>query len=212
MQSTTKIAFTYISESSKNLNEIQTNNIETFKNYFLGFQFEYKIPKKDFFFNDKFNLKINPTFGKRDTKENSLDQFKIETSISYIWDISLRNKIFIKNRTGYLNSDSFIDNELFRIGGASSIRGFNEQSILTSNYSYFNFEYRYLTSNSSYFYTISDVGIVDSNNSSFLGLGLGYLFFSNKSLVNISLAIGRQNNIPFETKNSKLIISWTNYF
>lgn len=208
----TKIALTYISESSENLIQNQNDNIKTFSNSFFGFQFEHIIPKNNLFYNNKFTFKLNPTFGKRRSEENSLNQFKIETSISYIWELNLRNSFFIKNKTGYLNSKSFIDNELFRIGGANSIRGFNEQSIFTSNFSYFNIEYRYLTSNNSYFYTISDIGIIDSFNKNITGLGLGYLFLNNKSLINISLAIGKQSNVPFEFKNSKLIIGWTNYF
>lgn len=210
--SKTKLALTYNSESSENLKQIINNNIETFNNYFWGFQFQYRIPKNDFFFNDQFYFEINLTIGKRKTNQNSSNQFKIESSASYIWDLNLRSSIYIKNTTGYLNSDSFIDNELFRIGGANSIRGFNEQSIFTNSYTYFNFEYRYLTSEKSYFYTITDYSIIDSNNSKKLGLGLGYMFFSKKTLINIAFAIGKENNTPFKTKNSKLIINLINYF
>lgn len=208
-----KFAATYTSESSENLTEMINNNIETYRNYFLGIQFQYRKPKNDFFFNDQFFLTINPTLGKRKTNTRSLPQFKIETSASYLWDLSERNSIYIKNKIGYLNSDSFIDNELFRIGGANSIRGYNEQSIYTNTYTYFNLEYRYLTSEKSYLYTISDIGRAEVNaeNKNILGLGLGYLFHTQKNQINIGLIAGK-NNKKILIRNTQLLIHWVSYF
>ena len=214
INSKTKLAITYNSESSKNLEEFINSNIETFNNYFLGFQFQYRIPKSDFFFNDKFYFEINPTFGNRKTDQNSSNQFKIETSTSYVWDLNLRNSIFIKNTTGYLNSNTFIDNELFRIGGANSIRGFNEQSIFTNSYTFFNIEYRYLTSEKSYFYSISDFGRLKnlSSNTNLYGLGLGYRFFTNNSIINLSTVLGGNSLQNFNFNNAKITVNWKTYF
>lgn len=209
-----KLALTYNSESSENLAATITNNVETFSNYFLGFQFQYSIPKNDFFFNDKFNFEVNPTFGERETNQNSSHQFKIEASTSYIWDLNLRNSIFIKNTTGYLNSDSFFDNELFRIGGANSIRGFNEQSIFTNRFTYFNIEYRYLTSEKSYFYTITDFAKIknDSNNENLYGIGIGYTFFVNNSAINLGSVVGKSQNQQIDFNKAKLIINFKSFF
>ena len=202
------------SENSENLEESITNNIETFSNYFLGFQFEYKIPKNDFFFNNTFNLEINPSFGKRIIENSNSNQFKIETSASYLWDISNRNSIFIRNKIGYLNSDDFIDNELFRVGGANSIRGFNEQSIYTDKYLFFNIEYRYLTSQKSYLYTIVDIGRINTTlkEENLYGIGLGYLFTTNNSQINISTVVGKNSSQNLDFENSKLIINWKSFF
>ncbi|QNM84250.1 hypothetical protein H9W90_08495 [Polaribacter pectinis] len=214
LNSRVKIAFTYDAENSENLQEKISNNIETFNNYFLGFKFVYSIPKNDFFFNDKFSLEINPNLGKRKTKAISSNQFKLETTASYLWDISDRSSIFIRNSTGFLNSDDFIDNELFRIGGANSIRGFNEQSIYTKRYTFFNLEYRFLSSQKSYLYTILDIGNINTTfkNENLLGIGLGYLFTTKNSQINLSTITGKNSSKNFDFKNSKLIISWKSYF
>ncbi len=213
---TTKIdiALTYNTQSSENLKENINNEIETFTNYFFGIKFRYNIPKNDFFFNDKFNFEINPTLGNRKTTLNNSNQFKIETITSYLWDLNLRNSIFIKNETGYLNSDSFLNNELFRIGGANSIRGFDEQSIFTNNYTFFNIEYRFLTSQKSYIYSVTDIGAVNigNNKENLLGLGLGYLFTTNNSQIKLSSVIGKNSLKNFNIKASKFIINWINYF
>ncbi|MDN3619927.1 ShlB/FhaC/HecB family hemolysin secretion/activation protein [Polaribacter undariae] len=209
-----KLALTYNSEKSENLKENLSNNIETYSNYFLGVQLKYSVPKNDFFLSNKFHLDINPSFGNRETTNGTTNQLKLEASISYSWDLNLRSSIFIKNKTGYLNSDSYINNELFRIGGANSIRGFNEQSIFTNKYTFVNLEYRYLTSEKSYLYTITDLGRIDLNskNENLIGLGFGYLFNTNNSQINMSLSTGKTNQQKTDLKSVKLTINWKNYF
>ena len=209
-----KLALTYNSEKSENLKENLTNNIETYSNYFLGVQLKYSLPKNDFFLSNKFKLDINPSFGNRRTTNETTNQFKLEASISYLWDLNLRSSIFIRNKTGHLNSDSYINNELFRIGGANSIRGFNEQSIFTHSYTFVNLEYRYLTSEKSYLYTITDLGRINLNSKkeNLIGLGFGYLFNTNNSQINMSLSTGKINQQETDLKSVKLTINWKNYF
>jgi hypothetical protein len=209
-----KLAITYSSESSESLQEQLTNSVATFDNYFMGLQFEYAIPKNDFFFNNKFYFAINPTYGQRSTEKVSSNQFKIETTASYIWELSRRNSVFIKNTTGYLNSDTFIDNELFRIGGANSIRGFNEQSIFVKNFLLQNIEFRYQSSESSYIYTITDLALISTPNTKekLYSFGLGYLFNSNNSQINISTAVGTNTKNPLSFKNTQFFVNWVNFF
>jgi outer membrane protein assembly factor BamA len=208
-----KVGLTYNSESSNNLQSSNTiNSIHTFNSNFIGLHFSYIKPKYDQFFNNKFYLEVTPSFGKRKTTEDSSYQFKIKTITSYIWDINYRNSLFIKNETGFLNSDTYLNNELFRIGGANSIRGFNEQSIFTSSYTFFNIEYRYLTSEKSFIYSITDIGSVKENSEKLLSLGLGYRFINNNSHINIGAVISRNQNKQIQFKNAKIIIDWTIYF
>ena len=140
------------------------------------------------------------------------NQFKINTIISYIYDLNNRNSIYIKNETGYLNSDNFLNNELFRIGGANSIRGFNEQSIFTSNYTFFNIEYRFLTSNKSYIYSITDIGRIYDNYKNLLSLGLGYNFIKNANQININLVIQQNTTNTILINEAKLTVGWKNTF
>lgn len=210
-----KIGVSYSSESSENLISKNTqNNIKTFKSDFIGTTLTYSIPKKDGFMNDKINIALNPFLGKRKTKEGSVNQFKVKTTISYIWDINNRNSVFIRNETGYLNSDTYLNNELFRIGGANSIRGFNEQSIFTRSFTFFNIEYRYLTSKKSYLYTITDIAKINisGTHKNLFGLGLGYEFMTNNSKIRLSTVVGKSDSQNFNFAKSKLIISWKSYF
>jgi len=179
-------------------------------NYFLGFQFDFIIPKNDFFFNDKFVLKINPSIGERNLNSNTINQLKIETITSYLWDLNSRNSIYIRNTNGFLNSETYLDNELFRIGGPTSIRGFNEQSIFVNQYIIFNVEYRFLTSEKSYLYTIIDFAEITNikNNNNLTSFGLGFLFKTKNSLININSSVGRSGNEKLNFKSAKLIVNW----
>lgn len=206
------LALTYNSESSENLNKKINSDVKTFSNYFFGIQFEYKVLKNDIFLNDKFYFKLNPSFGERKIGQNSSSQLKVETTISYLWDLNLRNSIYLKNKTGFLNSDIFINNELFRIGGANSIRGYNEQSIITSSYTYFNIEYRYLTSKKSYLYSITDIGKTKEEKSKLLSFGIGYLFKTNNSQININTSIQKKTQSTLNLNNTNLTVSWKSTF
>jgi hypothetical protein len=208
-----KFGLSYSSETSSELNKSSlTNNINNFTNNFTGIHLSYIKPKFDLFFTNKFYVEVNPSFGKRKSDNNTIDQFKIRTVATYIWDVNFRNSIYIKNDTGYLNSGSYLNNELFRIGGANSIRGFNEQSIFTSSYTFFNIEYRYLTSEKSFIYSITDIGSIKENSEKMLSVGLGYKFINNNSHINIGAVISRNQNNQIQFNNSKIIIDWTIYF
>jgi hypothetical protein len=208
-----KIGLVYSSESSENLNNKETLNTTTsFINNFIGLNFSYKKPNNDEFHNNKFYLEINPIIGKRKTDNNNTNQFKIKTITSYIWEFNNRQSIYIKNETGILNSDGYLNNEIFRIGGASSLRGFNEQSVFTSEYTFFNLEYRYLTSPKSYLYTITDFGQIKEEKDHLTSFGLGYLFKTNNSQININITLGKKNQNPIDFNNSKLNVSWINIF
>jgi len=204
----------FSSENSENTLNDLTNNISTYKNYFLGFGYEYKVAKNDVFKNNLYYLNINPSFGKRKTTNGAFQQIKITTTVSYLLDLNRKNSIYFSNKTGVLNSENYLDNELFRIGGNNSIRGFKEQSIFVKNYLLQNIEYRYLTSKKSYLYTITDLALISTPSSKerLYGFGLGYLFNTNNSQINISSAIGTNSKNPINTEDIQLFVNWTNFF
>tara|TARA_B100000787_G_scaffold127801_1_gene96853 strand:+ start:97 stop:1761 length:1665 start_codon:yes stop_codon:yes gene_type:complete len=210
----TNLFATFNSEDSQNNTEAISNNISTYKNYFIGFGYEYKITKNDVFKNDTFFLNINPSFGKRKTINNASQQIKISTTLTYLLALNRKNNIYFRNKTGLLNSTNYFENELFRIGGNKSIRGFNEQSIFVKNYLLQNIEFRYQTSKSSYLYTITDLALISTTVSKekLYSFGLGYLFNTNNSQVNISTAVGTNTKNTIDFKNTQFFVNWVNFF
>jgi len=214
IKNNTNLFVTFLSENSENTATTIQNNISTYKNYFIGFGYEFKSPKNDVFRNDSFYVNINPSFGKRSTTSNSFPQIKITTIISSLLDLNKKTSFFLQNKTGLLKSENYFDNELFRIGGSSSIRGFNEQSIFVKNYTLQNIEYRYATSADSYLYTITDLAIISTNQNKekLYSLGIGYLFNTNNSQINISTAVGTNTKNPLDFKNTQFFVNWVNFF
>ena len=204
----------FSSENSENTLNDLTNNISTYKNYFLGFGYEYEVAKNDVFKNNLYYLNINPSFGERRTTNGAFKQIKITTTFSYLFTLKRKQSIYLKNKIGVLNSANYLNNELFRIGGNNSMRGFNEQSIFVKNYLLQNIEYRYLTSKNSYLYTITDLALISTPSSKerLYSFGLGYLFNTNNSQINISSAIGTNSKNPINTKDIQLFVNWTNFF
>lgn len=209
-----KIALTFNSESSENLHKGINNNIKTFNNFFIGIEFDFRVAKRNIFNFKKFNLNINPTLGKRKTEKNSSNQFKIKTSVSYILDLNTRNSFFFRNETGILNSNTPLKNELFRVGGANSLRGPIEQSIFSDKYTYFNIEYRYLTSKKSYIYSITDYGKIKTNSKyvNISSFGLGYNFIFNNTQINLRSIFIKDSNQKINLKKPQTILSLKTLF
>ena len=214
IKSNASLFVSFTQENSESLTNVASQNIETFTSTFLGFGYQYTMPKNDLFRNNIFFLNINPSFGNRKSENNSFRQIKLEGTISYLLDISKRSSIYLKNKTGVLNSENYIQNELFRIGGNNSIRGFNEQSIFVKDYVIQNIEYRYLLSNDAFIYSITDLALITTPNTTekLMGLGIGYLFNTNNAQINISTTLGTDSRNPINFKNTQLFINWVNFF
>ena len=202
----------YSIETSENL-ESTNSNIKEYSNYFLGLKYNYNNLKEKTIYNE-LNFSITTGIGSRNSENQSFQQFNLNSTLSYLVKINQRNQFYIRNNTGLLESNNYLTNELLRIGGANSIRGFNEQSIFAEQYSFFNFEYRLVTNQNSYLYSITDIGGYKQKNiyQSLLGLGFGYLFGNEKYTINLALAAGKLDSSKLDVQNTKFLISWINYF
>jgi hemolysin activation/secretion protein len=104
------------------------------------------------------------------------------------------------------------------IGGYKLLRGFDEASILASQYAVGTLEYRYLTGLNSFLFTFVDVGwamnnVADYNlNSGYLGVGVGMAFETKAGIFNMSLAEGRTSELPFDFHETKIHLGYVSFF
>lgn len=210
-----------ISFQSLSSSDLLTNNtgteISDLSNLFYGINYEYQIPTEHSIFSSRFHLFSEILRGNRKMEGNLTTQTKLYLRSNYLWSLNFRNHIFIQNVSSTLLSDDILlNNELFRIGGSNSMRGFNEESILTSTFSFFNLEYRILTNNTSYLYSITDAGYIDNNvinkASKLYAIGVGYAFTTKFGFLDLSYAFGGIANEPFNLDNSRFHLKIISFF
>ncbi|MEN8858333.1 MAG: hypothetical protein ABF260_09765 [Flavobacteriaceae bacterium] len=215
LNTSSKIAISYASEQSNYLLNIIDENIESFTNSFIGITYDLKVTSKNSLFNNILKFNISAITGNRKSPINKVKQLKFNLNSIINIKTSKRSYVYLRNDTGYLNSSNYLTNELFRIGGINSIRSINEQSVFTNKYSFLNIEYRYITSSSSYLYSISDIAYYNTIKNSterLLGLGLGYNFKINSSKISLGYINGINQNNSSNINNSRLIVQWTTFF
>jgi len=215
LNTSSKIAISYASEQSNYLLDIIDENIESFTNSFIGITYDLKVTSKNSLFNNILKFNISAITGNRKSPINKVKQLKFNLNSIINIKTSKRSYVYLRNDTGYLNSSNYLTNELFRIGGINSIRSINEQSVFTNKYSFLNIEYRYITSSSSYLYSISDIAYYNTIKNSterLLGLGLGYNFKINSSKISLGYINGINQNNSSNINNSRLIVQWTTFF
>lgn len=207
-----EITAVFSTENSTNLlkDDFHDPDIQSFKNIFYGGSYLYKKFTNDPLFPIQFQFDLNAMIGSRNIENSKTNQSKFILFANYNYAINHKNYIFIQNQSAFLNSDNFVNNELFRIGGSNSLRGVNEESIFATTYTIFNFEYRFRPTENSFFYSITDYSYFENNlhleKSSIYSLGLGYAFVTKIGLLNISYAIAKQKDSNFSFDNSKIHI------
>ncbi|QDH78024.1 outer membrane protein assembly factor [Echinicola soli] len=79
------------------------------------------------------------------------------------WRVSKRLVGFLRLRGGLLYGDNILKNDMYRLGGLRSIRGFNENFFFANRYVYANFEPRFYFEENSYFLLFTDVGALEQS-------------------------------------------------
>ncbi|MDC9722237.1 MAG: ShlB/FhaC/HecB family hemolysin secretion/activation protein [Urechidicola sp.] len=214
-----EISGEFESENSNDLvSENTVNNIKGYKSTFFGASYNYRKPDENKPFQDKFYFDIKALWGNRTLTENTAktNQQEYNLHASYLWSLNQKSNIFIQSKSGILISENLFSNELFRIGGANSIRGFDQESIFVSAYTILNLEYRYHLAQKSYMYSITDFAYVQNDiineNGQLFGFGLGYVFNTKNGAVDISYALGKRSDFPVDFQNSKFHIRLLQYF
>ncbi len=136
-------------------------------------------------------------------KENK-QRFSLE--FEWLYSPIKRTVLSTKVQGNYLLSDFFQDSDLFRFGGASSLRGFGEEQFASSKSAWTDFEYRFLLDRTSYvfgFYSIgayeipeliNDAGKVNSFSEKLQSFGFGLAYRTRLGLLSFTYAKSPQDS------------------
>ena len=186
-------------------------------------------------------------FKKLDNPFNPRKGFKIKSEIAYGWketyaiDTVANNILKSPNFNGNLSFSSYLsllkrttfkiklsgstiqnnilyENELTRIGGYKTIRGFDEESIWVSSFVLGNFEFRYLIDEKSNVFLFSDFAWTESKTNNFLmedyfqSFGFGTNISMPNGLLTLIYGLGRNIDNPFLITTGKIHLGFTSYF
>jgi len=169
----------------------------------------------------KKNAKLtNDIYNNYDLRTSKLEAF---SNISYYFTAYKNIVIKLQNQSGIINNinssnKQLINNELFKIGGLYTIRGFDEKSILANTYSIIKVECRYLFNQKSNFILFYDGAYYEKHNEQSLisdfpfDFGFGINFQTKAGIFTTSYAVGKQFSQPIKINNAKINFGYINKF
>jgi len=156
----------------------------------------------------KKNANLNPVL----YEGLQLKSYQMASSLSadIFLNIKGRSTLMLRNRSGIKKSEELFENELYRIGGLNTLRGFDEESIYASFYSIFTAEYRFILEKRSYISAFFDYCYYENysiNNRTTdrpIGFGVGFSVDTKAGIFTINYALGRQFDNPIAFKSAKI--------
>jgi outer membrane protein assembly factor BamA len=145
-------------------------------------------------------------------------QYNGEITGDYFLPVFNRGVIDIGTKAGFLESPDIFQNELYRIGGLKTLRGFDEESILASRYIIGKLEYRYLIEQNSYLFMFVNAMYYERrerNNFRHdvpIGFGAGITFETKLGIFSLNYALGREFSNPILFRSAKIHFGLINYF
>lgn len=205
------ISLGYKSKQSEDLIESTNTDNEIIEDYtqqrVLG-SFSFSKLQSDFFFPIKTQFTLEGEVGNRSSTETKEEQISFNSLASHIFKLNETNQIYLNNKTQVLLSDTYLTNELYRFGGITSIRGFEENSIFANLVSTLNTEYRYVLNSSIYVHSIIDLAYFENEISDqkekLISFGFGAGLRTKAGIFKINIANGKTENQTFRFSNTKL--------
>lgn len=192
------------------------------------------LEKLDYRFNPHkgISLTINGQTGNRVIKKNPKinelayqglllrsTQYQVDGNIAYFIQLH-RNNVLRLNVQGasIFGNATLFKNELFRIGGLKTLRGFDEESIYTSTFIIPTIEYRFLFAQNSNLLLFAEGAWYENNSNGVyikdmpMSIGAGVNFETKAGILTLNYAIGNQFKNGFDVRSGKIHFGLTALF
>lgn len=162
------------------------------------------------------NPRINPEAYKN--IELKTAQYTTDVCIDYFIPLYKKHVLYLSNDFFSTQASRITGNELYRIGGLNTLRGFDDESINASSYNVGTMEYRFLFERNSFLYVFSDACWYENNSvNTYLkdtpySFGAGVCFETKAGIFNINYALGKQFNNPILIRSAKIHFGFSSYF
>lgn len=184
--------------------QVRTN---TFSNYW-AFDVESTIGKKTI----ENNAALPASY--YDTLNTVSTVYRLKAKLNWQQILLGQTALFLEYSMGLLENTQILRNELYRVGGLRSLRGFNENFFFSQNYFLSRLELRQYFEQRSFLFLFYDQMIFQAFDqwSNPLGLGTGLSLNTNNGLFSFAFALGSSKEIPFDINNTKIHLGYTSRF
>lgn len=134
-----------------------------------------------------------------DVQTDSSFYYELESMITYLLQTGKQSYVHFGLNTGY-RSDATAENDLFRLGGANTVRGFQEENFLSNAYQTATLELRYRFAPESDFHGFLDGGWIQ-NYGWVYAPGLGLNLETRAGIIQLDYALGQIAGQGFSLKN-----------
>lgn len=157
--------------------------------------------------------KIKPNTGLDPTLYSSIDlndqQFEVRGGFATYQQLHNKLHLAVETEIAKLFNDNLFLNDLFRLGGLNTLRGFNQNFFFASEYLLFKIEPRYYFSRDSFVFIFYDQAFIgqEINNMKSkdhpLGFGAGISLNVNNGIIKLAYALGSSKNQQIDPNLSK---------
>lgn len=192
-----------------------------------------RLDKTDYRLNPRsgFSMDISASAGKKNIEKNirlkNIDydsltlqstQYHAAFSADVYFPLFSRNVLNIGTVSGLLSGNENFENEMFRIGGLKTLRGFDEEAILASAYAIWKTEVRYLVEQNSYLFLFVNGAWYERKQRNYfitdtpIGFGAGITFETKLGIFSLNYALGKEFSNPILLRTGKVHFGIVNYF
>jgi outer membrane protein assembly factor BamA len=164
----------------------------------------------------KENADINPELYEGVALNSTL--YRLQLNADFFIPVFRKSTLLLANKSGFLENKNLFENELYRIGGLKTLRGFDEESIAASVYAIFSLEFRYLFDLNSYLHFFVDGAYYEQPTSlAYIsdwpyGFGAGVNFETRAGIFSLTYALGQREGQPLQFKSAKIHFGLTAIF
>lgn len=168
-------------------------------------------------------LKLNGQVGQKEARLDTASnirstQYRLTAGFQTFHPLGRKMVLHGALSAGYLQGSPLYLNDLFRLGGLHSIRGFNENEFFASRYAQISLEWRYYLERRSYLVVFADQALLtyDIERGAFRdepgAFGAGMQFDTSGGSFLILYGLGRRQNEAFSFDSSKIHFGYTALF
>ncbi len=146
------------------------------------------------------------------------NKVKSEGGFSIYFPVGRRTVFQLSNETGWQSASNIFRNEMYRLGGMGSLRGFDEKSLFATFFTIFHLEWHYLLEKYSSFFVFTDMGYYQRDEQVGAvaghpaGFGAGMSLETRAGIFSLSYALGKPTGTTVAWKRAKIHLGYISRF